>query len=425
MRAVSKFLLNDRNIEKSAFLWNALSAMLNSFQTTVLLIAITRGGNATHSSIFVMAYAIGNLMLNIGKYGVRQYQVTDVTEKYSYKEYLRARYISMGIMAIASIVYVMYNVICNGYSAEKAAVVLLICGVKAVEAFEDVLHGRMQQKGRLDVAGRILGCRLFVFIVEFFIVYVLSKDLVFTAAVSLAVTIIMAILLNGSVINVFREERVAEAGHVKSILWECFPLCVSICLNMYIANAPKYIIDTDVSDQVQTCFNIVFMPVFIIALLGNFIFQPYLNRFGLLWSQGKRAELRKMIWKLGIAVSVISVAVVVAGSFLGIPILQFIYGVDLKEYHKYLVIFMVDGGIIALQNLFIMVITTVRFQKYMIYDYIGIAVLLVLFGKKVLISYGLIGLCWFFTMALAVMSLLLLVLMLLGTDQNKKNSEKE
>ena len=39
------------------------------------------------AGIFVIAYAIGNLMLTIGRYGIRQFQASDVVEKYSYREY--------------------------------------------------------------------------------------------------------------------------------------------------------------------------------------------------------------------------------------------------------------------------------------------------------------------------------------------------
>ena len=44
-------------------------------------------GNDYDGGVFTIAYAIGNLMMTIGKYGMRNFQATDVNEKYSYKEY--------------------------------------------------------------------------------------------------------------------------------------------------------------------------------------------------------------------------------------------------------------------------------------------------------------------------------------------------
>ena len=151
------------NVRRSSFVWNLLSAAMNSFQTMLLLVFITRFGTETDSASFVMAYAAGNLLYNIGKYGVRQFQVTDSTGQYSFRDYAGARVISLAGMAVAVAAYVLSGVLFRGYTATKALVVLLICLYKGIEAAEDVFHGRMQQQGRLDVAGRILFIRIFSF----------------------------------------------------------------------------------------------------------------------------------------------------------------------------------------------------------------------------------------------------------------------
>ena len=88
---VSSFLLKTKNIKRSSVLWNALSACLTSFQTMLLLMVLTRFGTSEHSGYFVMAYTVANLMMNIGKFGMRQYQVTDAKEKYSFREYISSR----------------------------------------------------------------------------------------------------------------------------------------------------------------------------------------------------------------------------------------------------------------------------------------------------------------------------------------------
>ena len=54
-------------------------------------------------------------------------------------------------------------------------------------------------------------------------------------------------------------------------------------LNIFLGSAPKYIIDGIVSDEVQTCFNIAFMPALVVALLSGFVFSPILKKIGTLW----------------------------------------------------------------------------------------------------------------------------------------------
>lgn len=434
---ISKILLNDKNITRSTFFWNAFSAVMNSFQTMLLLLIITRMGQVSDASIFVMAYAVGNLMINIGRYGVRQYQVTDVKEKYSFKSYVHARYASMLLMFIATAGYLGVNICFNDYSYKKSVVVLLICLVKSVEAFEDVYHGRMQQMGRLDVAGRILGIRLFIYIVVYGILYMVTENLLLTTGISLLLTLIAAVCFNAWVMPEIerchrethnykisnREQKDGDSFYgAKRILWECLPLCVCMCLNMYIANAPKYIIDSVVSDDVQTKFNIVFMPVFIIALLGTFIFQPLLKRMGGLWANNRIETFIKDIIKFSVLIMVIDAVITVVGSIIGNPILGAIYSVDLSDYNMELIIFMIAGGVIALQNLYIMVVTTVRYQEYMIYGYLVTALIMFLSGKRILVGGSLITLCIFFLGMISLLTLYCVLLIVVAVKRRNIQS---
>jgi len=423
--ALSRALLKDKNIKRNTFFWNAFSAVMNSFQTMVLLLVITRTGNDNDSGIFVMAYAVGNLMLNVGKYGVRQYQVTDVKEKHSLKDYVNARYASMMIMFIFIGAYLLMKAFANNYTMEKIAVVLIICLVKAVEAFEDVYQGRMQQKGRLDCAGRILGIRLFIFIVMFAILYITTGHLVSTSLICLIATAVISFIMNGSVMYEFKDEgRGSTKESVKEIMIKCFPLCVCMCLNMYITNSPKYIIDSVVSDEVQTKFNIVFMPVFVIALMGNFIFQPFLKRMGENWVEERIDKFERDIGILAVSIIVLDLGVTLVGSFIGGPVLGMIYGVDLKDFNFELILFMLAGGLIALQNLCIMAITTVRYQKYMIYGYIGISVIIFIFGRLILAAYDVRRLSIFFLFAMCLPVLYSLVLVWIAIKNKKEQLNK-
>ena len=415
MQEIRKFLMESKNISKSAVIWNALSAMLNSFQTMVLLLVITRVGNVLDASVFVMAYAVGNLMLNIGKYGVRQFQVTDVKEKYQWKEYLSARICSVILMLVVSIGYILYNSLLEIYTIEKSIIIFLICFMKTIEAYEDVFHGRMQQKGRLDIAGKILAIRFFVFIIGFISMYILSESLVVSVIVNVIITLFLALFLNGIVFDEFNNnEKEIKNTQWKQIMIDCFPLCICMCLMMYIANAPKYIIDTIVDEQTQICFNIAFMPVFVISLLANFIFQPILKRMGELWNDNKVLDFIKKIISLVFIIIIGDFVITLIGGMIGTKILGFLYDIELTHYNNTLMLLLIAGGMIALLNLFIMLLTTVRYQKYIIGGYILTASGLFLLGKRILVNYGIDSLTKFFLLMLFGLMIYCVVLLVFG-----------
>ena len=135
---IKKILFGSKDKMKSAYLWNTCAAMLNAFQTVFILMLISRIDPVIDAGVFTIAFAIGNLMMAIGKYGIRQFQVSDVEEKYSFKEYTVARIITSIIMIAASFVYVGVNLASGLYDSSKSIVIILICLAKVIDAVEDV-----------------------------------------------------------------------------------------------------------------------------------------------------------------------------------------------------------------------------------------------------------------------------------------------
>ena len=402
---VASLLLKTKNISRSAVIWNALSACLTSFQTMLLLMVLTRFGTPEHSGYFVMAYTVANLMMNIGKFGMRQYQVTDAKEKYSFREYVSSRVFSAGVMTAALCLYLLWGLLANGYSAEKAAAVALISLFRGIEAAEDVLHGRMQQRGRLDVASRILAIRNAVFILGFAAVYLLTRNLILTCAVNTGITLVLCLIMNQAVLPEFREARKEatpdnDQPARRTVPWalvrECLPLCLTMVTYMYLGNAPKYIVDGLVTDAVQTRFNIVIMPAFVVSLLCTFIFNPVLKKVGILWQDNAVPELRKLVRKLALAPVAVDAALLLGGYFLGIPILSLVYKTDLEGYLPILMVFLLASGVVAMLNLFVALLTAMRKQRHLLWAYAVSSLLLLLFGRTLFTSLGMLAVCWLY-----------------------------
>lgn len=395
---IRSFLYNSKNQNKSAYLWNTSAAMLNAFQTVFILMLISRIDPVIDAGVFTIAFAIGNLMMTIGKYGIRQFQVSDVNEKYSFKEYLTSRVITTIVMIIASFIYVGYNHLTGLYNVEKCMVVILICFAKAVDAFEDVFHGMLQQYLRLDVAGKILTIRLFTYIIVYLAVYLITQNLVITSAVALVISVFQFVILNYIALKDFQTKKKALSyKKVGNLLVECFPLFIAAYLVMYIGNAPKYAIDKVMPSEAQACFTYIFMPVFVISLLSQFVYQPVISKLAMLWNQSRLQEFNKLIFRQVGLILGLSAAAVIGGYLLGIPVLSLIYGVNLDEYKTALVILLLGGGALAFVNFLQMIITVARKQNLLNIGYILAFLAFVLLGKMVVEEYGIIGISVFYT----------------------------
>ena len=118
----NNFLYYSNNIERDSYLWNMFGSMLNAFQSVIFLVVLTRIVDLKESGFFVIAYANANLFLNIGKYGMRNFQVSDVNDQFSFKEYKYSRFITTFLMIIVSIIYVVIVGHLNEYSHEKSMI---------------------------------------------------------------------------------------------------------------------------------------------------------------------------------------------------------------------------------------------------------------------------------------------------------------
>ena len=407
----SSFLTKTKNIQRSAVIWNAVAACLTSFQTMLLLMLLTHFGTPEHSGYFVMAFTAANLFMHLGKFGMRQYQVTDAGGKYAFRDYVTSRGFSVGLMTAALVLFLLWSLLFNGYTAEKAVVVALITFYRGVEAAEDVLHGRLQQRGRLDIAAKILAIRNAVFMAGFAALYLLTKNLILTCAVNAAVTLLLCVMLNKPFYQAEREGQSllfqngkASPGEASPptqrpaarLLLECLPLCLTMVTYMYLGNAPKYIVDGLVSDEVQTRFNIVIMPAFVGSLLCSFIFNPALKRIGDLWNDQDIPTLRKTTLRLVLVPVAVDAVLLLGGWFLGIPVLSAVYGVDLTDYRLTLMIFLLASGAVAMLNLFVALLTAMRKQKHLLLAYAAASLLLLLAGRPFFNAKGLNPLCWFY-----------------------------
>ena len=84
---IKSFLIQSDNIERDSFIWNMAGSMIMAFQSVIMLMILTRVLGLIEAGVFTIAYANANLFLTIGKYGVRNFQVSDVTGQFTFREY--------------------------------------------------------------------------------------------------------------------------------------------------------------------------------------------------------------------------------------------------------------------------------------------------------------------------------------------------
>lgn len=369
MKKTKHYILKT-SYEKEAYIWNILAGIINASEAVILMLVVTRITGVEDAGIISISMAVANILMTIGKFGVRNLQVTDVEKEISFSTYFCNRIITVLIMLGGSIGYAWSGILKRGYSQEKAVVMVLICGLYMIEAFEDVFGGLYQQKGRLDISAKIFSIRWFCTLLTYVFALLIYKNLLKATIVAFGVnTLVMILLLRISYPSFREADGNTDVIKQKELFARAFPLAVSAYLSFYVVNASKYAIDATLSDAEQACYGFVSMPVFVIGLLNSFIYQPTLVKTALEWEGRKIKILEKRIKKQLCYIVGITVTCVALAYLCGIPFLSILYQTDLSDYKQHLIILLFAGGGLAISGYLNVLLTIMKKQKIMMMEY--------------------------------------------------------
>lgn len=389
MNALVRLFLSEdeKSIKKNSSIWNMCFSLLTSFQSAIMILLVTRCVGADGAGVMSIAFAAAYLMFTIGCYGVRNFHSTDVLNKYSYRDYRSVRIVTCILMICASFVYSVFK----GYQGEKAIIVFGICALKLAEVAEDLFHGELQRNGRLDIACFLGTVRLIIMYLTFGILLISGKSLIIAVMtivlISVGFVIYESSYLRESILNT----EPILLKNIKQIFYYNFPLFFTSFLNIYITNAPKYAIDSCLSNGEQAYYAVLSMPAFVINLMSGVIYRPLLTAMALKWEQHEKKEFGKMVLKQFLAIVAITIVVCVGGRLIGLRILEKLYGLQLMQYMEVFILLLISGGMTAALNFGIVCLTIIRKQKMMT-ALSGVTVLLAIYiSEKLVMAWGLMG----------------------------------
>ena len=433
--------------EAGNYIWNAIGGMLNAGQSVLVLIIVTRVCGLEAAGLYSIAFATGNLFMYLGNYGVRNYQVSDVEEKFPFRSYVLHRLLTVALMLLVAAVYCTYSLLRGAYSPAKTMTVAAMCLLKAIDCLEEVLEGRLHQRGRLDLAGKMMTVRLLISIGGMLAVLVATRNLLTAtnAAIILAAAavILMAAACRRTLLPLQpAPELVADVGNAGAapgaaaknrgaatspaatsaavsaarrgalrdaavLMRVCFPVCAANFLSFYLINAPKYAIDAAMSETAQAQYNFIAMPVFVIQLLGMFVYQPVLVRMTLSWNRADKKGFLRDFLRITAGLLIIAALCLGGAYVLGIPVLSALYATDLSALKPELLLILTGGVFLAMNGFYSAVLTLMREQNRIPVMYLAGAVLSLILTPRFVGISGIMGAVISFVLIMAIVCALL------------------
>ncbi|MEE0394408.1 lipopolysaccharide biosynthesis protein [Holdemanella biformis] len=388
MNNVYAYLLNKKVSLKENTLWYTMGTMCSSATSFLLMIYVTRILGVDEAGVFSISYSVGQLMLSIGWFGTRQFQVSDINEEFKFSDYLSLKLFMTIIMMVGCLIYSVFL----HFNTYKMLVTFLYCLFLICDVFADLFSARFQQVDKLFLSGmsyiiRILGYNLVI----------LFSLLCFK---NLIVAIVLAMIYSALELTFFDLQLIKRISQIKiefhmdkiiQLIKNCFPLFISSFLTTFIVNVPKNAIELNFDSSVQTYYNIIFMPSYIINLFCMFIFVPLYTSIANTWLNSTKDKFINTVVKLMIFDVLLSLVVFAGCYFLGIPLLELVYGVDLHSVKSSFLVLIVAGCFTSMNSILSYIFTVIRRQKFMIYIYVVAMVLAQVMVKTLTLNYGIFG----------------------------------
>ncbi|MEA4888120.1 MAG: oligosaccharide flippase family protein [Clostridiaceae bacterium] len=351
------------------FVWISLGSASNTLTSLFFLMIVTRTLGVNDAGIFAIAFTTAQILLTVGLYGIRNYQVTDLKDQFSSGIYIALRVMTSVMMVVIGLIFC----ILSRYDLLKSQIVLILILYKMSEAISDVYYGILQKKNKLYIVGFSMTLRSVLSLIFFFIylAYVPQANLL-TACLGLMVTGYLPIILVDIPCagRIEKTRPVFDKTEIGRLLSLCFPIFVVSFLSIIVVNIPKYIIDSSLSEEVQTIYNIIVMPGTSIALFSQIIVQSLLVRMAESINRQSKTDFKKLIGSILLLVVLFTALFTVFCGFYGETLLYFLYKIDVAAYIPYLIVIVAGAMFSSIANVFSVVLTALRKMNIQMYVYL-------------------------------------------------------
>lgn len=364
------------------FIWNSLGTGINSFNSLFFLIIVTRVNDIQTAGIFSIAYATATILYTLAMYSGRLCQVTDIKNKIKDKDYIATRFLTCIVMFIMAAGFL----ILKQYSGFKTTIFALLAIFKGIEAFSDILYGVMQKNDLLYKSGQSLSLKGFIGIAAFLVVDLITRDLRLACGSVIIVNLVILIVYDYLMISkkLIEKDKVNKEN-ILSIIKSEFFVFVNSFAGIYILNAPKYAIDSFLTEDIQAIYGYIMMPATVMTLFTQFIVMPFLGKLKDLYEQNKLKEIEKITLKIKFIVIAFGAFAVLAAFLLGPEFLGLIYGLDLTGYRMNLCVIIGSYIFYAISYINLVTLTTIRhtFVQFVIYI---ISMIVAFLGSNILVG---------------------------------------
>ena len=210
----------------------------------------------------------------------------------------------------------------------------------------------------------------------------------------------------------------------KKIFFTGFSTFMLSFLLMYIVNIPRYVIDFSMNNASSSIFGILIMPASVIVLIAQFILHPFLIKINNMLLNKNYKNFKLTIFKISIITFFLGILSTIVASIIGIPILEFMYGIELKKYSLALVVILLGATLYGITNIISNILIVIRTINKQILVSIIVAIISLLISIYLIKINGVNGACYSYLITMIIDFLLYLLLFVYSVKKIEKGKNE-
>lgn len=369
-------------------IWNTLGSMVYGANSFIMLAMVSQISTVEQTGCFAIAFTTAQILYIVGLLGVPHYHMTDYEEKYNFIDYASVRIFSILMMAIGC-VCVIWGL---HYTAEKVTYTIGLTVLMMLNVVGELYQCLFFQKKRLDLSGSALFYRTFFSLILFCAALLVTRNILIAIFVQVLVNFSITLYYACVVARPFLNQKATlSSNNVRALIWECFPIFISLLFMNLIINASKFGIEFLLDNETQGYYNMIFMPVQVINMGSQFILKPILNRFAELIYGNQNKKFVILLRQQILLVALFTILCCFATYWWGAPVLGIFYGTDLLRFAFPLTLVVFGGGIFAVCQIYYYIFVILRKQTYILKIYSQALLIAVFITYTMVNHFGLAG----------------------------------
>lgn len=341
---------------------NSSGTIFYFFCQWLITVLVVRISGYKDAGILSLIISITNIFYFIALFGVRNYQISDVTNKYTDSEYIYLRIITSFIALLLFLISLFILDIDNKTIVCSIAYIFYKLG----EAFTDVLFGSLQRYNDYVSIAKSYFYKGIVSVFGFSIILYLTKDLL--------VAILSEVIAYFFIIIVYDKKKLSKyfafkigKYNVSPLMKECLPLMFYMLIIPYLNFIMRYVISTNYSQYTLGGFSSITMFFTIASTIMSSIYVSVIPEISRQYNQKQYDKTFQIIKKIAIFIVALGIVSIICAKTIGLTIFTILFGIKISEFYYLIIPTLVSSIILCFTTFFSSVIIAFGYNNKVLF----------------------------------------------------------